>query len=74
MSSEISYLIEKFNKNYEFNYQKYRTYFEEFYYEIQNAFIYLLSEGKIRETEIQKLATEIYNLNKLNFPRKFEDY
>lgn len=46
MSEEISYLIEKFHENYEFNYQKYRKYFEEFYYEIQNAFIYFLSKGK----------------------------
>jgi len=66
-------LIEKFHENYEFNYQKYRKYFEEFYYEIQNAFIYFLSKGKIRETDIQRLATEIYNLNKFQFPRKIED-
>jgi hypothetical protein len=73
MSEEILYLIEKFHENYEFNYQKYRTRFEELYYEIQNAFIYYLSQGNIRETDIQKLATEIYKLNKLEFPRKIYD-
>jgi hypothetical protein len=73
MSDEIMYLIEKFNERYEFNYKKYSTYFEEFYYEIQNAFVYFLSEGKIKDSDIQKIASEIYKLNKLQFPRKIYD-
>ena len=73
MSEEILFLIEKFHENYEFNYQKYRTRFEELYYEIQNNFVYFLSEGKIKDSDIQKIATEIYKLNKLQFPRKIYD-
>jgi len=73
MSDEIIYLIEKFHERYEFNYKKYSTYFEEFYYEIQNAFVYFLSEGKIKDSDIQKIASEIYKLNKLQFPRKIYD-
>jgi len=73
MSGEILYLIEKFNENYEFNYQKYMTRFEELYYEIQNNFVYFLSQGQIKDSEIQKVATEIYKLNKLQFPRKIYD-
>lgn len=73
MSDEIMYLIEKFNERYEFNYKKYRTHFEEFYYEIQNNFVYFLSQGQIKDTDIQKVATEIYKLNKLEFPRKIYD-
>lgn len=73
MSDEIKYQIQKFRERYEFNYEKYKAYFEDFLYEIQHTFIWFIKDGKITNDEIKDIASQILELNKLNFPRKIDD-
>ena len=71
MSSEIKYLIERFENDYDNKYEYYKDLFEEKFYEIQNSFIYYLSKKIITDNEeIVKLSNNIYNLFNKHYPRK----
>jgi hypothetical protein len=73
MSDELKYQIQKFRERYEFNYEKYSSYFEEFLHEIQYTFIWFIKDGKISNDEVKYIAGQIFELNKLKFPRKLYD-